>query len=73
MKRSYHCRKIRRLQMDTVSLDLQVMVLQQEMTRLYADQAEVAEMISDLKVCLSFLIGEFCLILLISKIHVCDP
>ena len=52
MKRSYHCRKIRRLQMDTVSLDLQVMVLQQEMTRLYADQAEVAEMISDLKVCL---------------------
>ena len=52
MKQSYHCRKIRRLQRDTVSLDLQVMVLQQEMTRLYADQAEVAEMISDLKVCL---------------------
>ncbi|XP_066328000.1 uncharacterized protein [Miscanthus floridulus] len=49
MKQSYHCRKIRRLQRDTVSLDLQVMVLQLEMTRLYADQAEVTEMISDLK------------------------
>lgn len=73
MKRSYHCRKIRRLQRDTVSLDLHVMVLQQEMTRLYADQAEVAEMMSDLKVRLSILIGDFCLILLLSKLHVCDP
>uniref|UniRef100_A0A0E0JHF6 Uncharacterized protein n=1 Tax=Oryza punctata TaxID=4537 RepID=A0A0E0JHF6_ORYPU len=49
MTLSYHSQKIRELDRNIKSLNLEMMVLKQEMSRVYACQAEVAEIISDLQ------------------------